>query len=40
MPVQGGLWLIELGFNDTSALLGHFVSLPEKEKKEIEEIVE
>ena len=29
-----------LGFNDTSTLLGHFVSLPEKGIREIEEIVE
>ena len=29
-----------LGFNDNSTLVGHFVSLPEKGRKEIEEIVE
>ena len=29
-----------LGFNDTSTLVGHFVLLPEKGRKEIEEIVE
>ena len=28
-----------LGFNDTSTLVDHFVSSPEKGKKEIEEIV-
>ena len=31
---------IVLGFNDTSTLVGHFVSLPEKGRREIEEIVE
>ena len=29
-----------LGFNDTSTLEGHFVSSPEKGRKEIEERVE
>ena len=29
-----------LGFNDKSTLVGHFVSPPEKGRKEIEEIVE
>ena len=29
-----------LGFNDTSTLLGHFVSSPSKGRKEIEEKVE
>ena len=29
-----------LGFNDTSTLVGHFVSLPEKGRKEIEETIE
>ena len=29
-----------LGFNDTSTLVGHFCRLPEKGRKEIEEIVE
>ena len=33
------VWLIVLGFNDTSTLVGHFVSSP-KGRKEIEEIVE
>ena len=33
-------WLIVLGFNDTSTLVGHFVSSLEKGRKEIEEIVE
>ena len=32
--------LIVLGFNDTSTLLGHFVSSPREREKEIEEIVE
>ena len=32
--------LIELGFNDTSTLVGHFVSSPREREKEIEEIVE
>ena len=31
---------IELGFNDTSTLVGYFVSSPEKRRREIEEIVE
>ena len=29
-----------LGFNDTPTLVGHFVRLPEKGRKEIEEIAE
>ena len=29
-----------LGFNDTSILVGHFVSSPREREKEIEEIVE
>ena len=29
-----------LGFNDTSTLVGHFVSSPEKGRKEIEETEE
>ena len=34
-------WLIVLGFNNTSTLVGHFVLSPgEKGRKEIEEIVE
>ena len=33
-------WSIVLGFNDTSILVGHFVHLPEKGRKEIEELVE
>ena len=32
--------LIVLGFNDTSTLVGHFVSSPREREKEIEEIVE
>ena len=32
--------MIVLGFNDTSTLVGHFVWLPEKGRKEIEEIVD
>ena len=32
--------LIVLEFNDTSTQVGHFVSSPEKGRKEIEEIVE
>ena len=32
--------LIVLGFNDTSILVGHFVCLPEKGRKEIEETAE
>ena len=32
--------LLVLGFNDTSALVGHFVSSPRERGKEIEEIVE
>ena len=32
--------LIVLRFNDMSTLVGHFVSLPEKGRKEIEKIVE
>ena len=32
--------LILLGFNDTATLVGHFLSLPEKGRKEIEEIVD
>ena len=34
------IYLIVLGFNDTSTLEGHFVRLPEKGRKEIEERVE
>ena len=40
-PFHGNIsfwFLIVLGFNDTSTLVGHFVS--EKGRKEIEEIVE
>ena len=33
-------WLVVLGFNDTSTTVGHFVSLPETGRREIEEIVE
>ena len=33
-------WLIVLGFNDTSTLVGHFCRFSEKGRKEIEEIVE
>ena len=33
-------FLIVLGFNDTSTLVGHFVSLPEKGRKETEKIAE
>ena len=29
-----------LGFNDTSTLVGHFVSSPREREKDIEEIVE
>ena len=29
-----------LGFKDTSTFVGHFCRLPEKERREIEEIVE
>ena len=32
--------LIELGFNDTSTLVGNFVPSPRERKKRIEEIVE
>ena len=32
--------LIEFGFNDTSTLVGHFVSSPRERDKRIEEIVE
>ena len=32
--------LIVLGFNDTSTLVGHFVSSPREGRKETEEIVE
>ena len=32
--------LVVLGFHDTSTLVGHFCRLPEKERKETEEIVE
>ena len=32
--------LIEFGFNDTSTLVGHFVSSPREMEKGIEEIVE
>ena len=28
-----GIWLIELGFNDTSTLVGHFVSSPREREK-------
>ena len=34
------LILIVLAFNDTSTLVDHFVSFPEKGRKEMEEIVE
>ena len=34
------LILIALGFNDMLTLAGHFESLPEKGRKEIEEITE
>ena len=37
-PVRNLDCLIELGLNDTSALVGHFVSSPRE--REIEEIVE
>ena len=33
-------FLIVLGFNDTSTLVGHFVSSPREGRKETEEIVE
>ena len=33
------IWFIELGFNDTSTLVGHFVSSP-REREKIEEIAE
>ena len=33
-------WLIVLGFNDTSTLVGNFVSSPREREKEIGEIVE
>ena len=33
-------FLIVLGFNDTSTLVGHFVSSPREREKNIEEIVE
>ena len=32
--------LIVLGFNDTSTLVGHLCCLPEKGRKEIQEILE
>ena len=35
----GYLKLIVVGFNDTSTLVGHFVCLPEKGRREIEEVV-
>ena len=35
-----GHWLIVLGFNNTSTILGLLCHLPEKRRKEIEEIVE
>ena len=31
--------IVVLGFKDTSTLVGHFVSLPEKGRREIEETV-
>ena len=34
------LFLIVLGFNDRLTIVGHFCRLPEKGRKEIEEIVE
>ena len=33
-------FFIVLGLNDTSTLVGYFVSLPEKGRREIEEIVD
>ena len=33
-------FLTELGFNDTSTLVGYFVSSPRERRREIEEIVE
>ena len=32
-PVLGEITLIELGFNDTSTLVGHFVSSPREREK-------
>ena len=32
--------IVVLGFNDTSTLVGHFVCLPAKARKEVEEMVE
>ena len=42
LAVMKYMWfLIVLGFNDTSTLVGHFVSSPkEREKRDLEEIVE
>ena len=34
------MMLVVLGFNDTPTLVGRFCHLPEKGRKEIEEIVE
>ena len=33
-PASRHVFLIELGFNDTSTLVGHFVSSPRKREKE------
>ena len=37
MTFRANCQLIVLGFNDTSTLVGHFVSLPEKGRREIVE---
>ena len=35
--VEANWWLIVLGFNDTSTLVGHFCPLPENGRREIDE---
>ena len=40
IAIQQDQWLIVLGFNDTSSLVDHFCRLPEKGRREIEELVE
>ena len=40
LVTQQTFFFIELGLNDTSTLVGHFVSSPREGRRETEEIVE